>query len=173
VVTNDAALALRLRQLKDQGRPVRGTGGDDEHPVLGYNFKFTNLQAAVGMAQFEVLQPRCARQIRIQELYREHLQGVRGLRLLPFDLAGGECPQWTDAEADSRNELVTFLEQRGIGCRRFWHPLHTQAPYRLPDLKFPVSTKAGPRAFWLPSAFQLQDEDVQWVCKLVREFYHA
>src|SRR5262249_43339332 len=45
IVTDDDDLLVRLHQLKDQGRPVRGTGGDDIHPALGFNFKLTNLQA--------------------------------------------------------------------------------------------------------------------------------
>ena len=49
VVTDDDRLHVRLRELKDQGRPVRGTGGDDAHDSVGFNFKFTNLQAAIGL----------------------------------------------------------------------------------------------------------------------------
>src|SRR5262249_39184770 len=58
VVTNDTATYHRLLELKDQGRPKRGTGGDDLHPALGFNFKFTDLQAAVGLAQLEVFDQR-------------------------------------------------------------------------------------------------------------------
>ena len=51
VLTDDDSVHARLRELKDQGRPVRGTGGDDIHFSVGYNFKLTNLQAAVGLGQ--------------------------------------------------------------------------------------------------------------------------
>ena len=55
------ALYHRLLELKDQGRRQRGTGGDDLHPVMGFNFKFTDLQAAVGLTQLEALDARLAR----------------------------------------------------------------------------------------------------------------
>jgi dTDP-4-amino-4,6-dideoxygalactose transaminase len=54
-------------------------------------------------------------------------------------------------------------------CRRCWFPLHTQAPYRHADDKFPGASWAGPRALWLPSAFTLTDQDVESVVAAVRE----
>ena len=58
IVTDSDALHEPLRELKDQGRRKGGTGGDDDHPVLGYNFKFTDLQAAVALAQFDEIEQR-------------------------------------------------------------------------------------------------------------------
>jgi perosamine synthetase len=173
VVTRDAKLAGRLRELKDQGRPVRGTGGDDLHPTLGYNFKFTNLQAAIGLAQLGYMDGRMERQKRIYQLYAEGLRDVSGIQVLPFDIEGGACPQWTDALADRRDELVAYLAARGASCRKFWHPLHTQAPYRLPDDAFPQAVKAAGRALWLPSAFTLTDADVREVVEMITMFYRG
>jgi perosamine synthetase len=173
VATDDDAVAARLRELKDQGRPVKGTGGDDVHPALGFNFKFTNLQAAVGLAQLEALDERLRRQRRNYELYARELAGCAGIELPGFQLAEGEQPLWTDALADRRDDLDRHLAARGMGCRRFWFPIHTQAPYRLPDAGFPHAMKVAGRALWLPSAFTLTDEDVLAVCRAVREFYAA
>lgn len=173
IVTDDDDLYLRLRELKDQGRRTRGTGGDDAHPSVGFNFKFTDLQAAVLMAQMDALDERLERQRAIQRLYREGLAGVPGIELLPFNLEGGEVPQWTDALADRRNELVEHLGRNGAGCRRFWHPIHTQTPYRAADERFPGTCATASRAVWLPSAFTLSDRDVERVCELIRSFYRA
>ena len=170
ILTNDDALHVRLRELKDQGRPVRGTGGDDVHASVGYNFKLTNLQAAVGLGQLEYLAERIARQKRSYELYAAALSGVPGVHLPGFDIAGGEVPQWVDAIVDRRDDLDRFLGSRRMGCRRFWFPLHTQAPYRRPDGDFPGSTAVGGRALWLPSAFTLTDADVELVAQSIREF---
>jgi perosamine synthetase len=170
VATDDDRLHIRLRELKDQGRPVRGSGGDDSHNAIGFNFKFTNLQAAVGLAQIKELAPRIERMRNIQRGYVEGLRGVPGISLLPFCLEGGEVPQWADAFVDRRDDLYNYLAKRGIYGRRFWHPLHTQAPYRMPGDKFPVSAKQIPHAMWLPSAFTLSDEDISAVCHEIREF---
>ena len=55
VVTNDSQIEKRLQQLKRQGMQHGGTGGDDNHPVLGFNFKFTDIQAAIGLEQLNSL----------------------------------------------------------------------------------------------------------------------
>ncbi|HKW78850.1 MAG TPA: DegT/DnrJ/EryC1/StrS family aminotransferase [Candidatus Limnocylindria bacterium] len=172
-LTNDPDVALRLRQLKDQGRPTRGTGGDDLHPAVGYNFKLTNLQAAVGLAQLERLDERLARQSAIYSTYARELRGVDGIRLPGFDLAAGELPLWTDAVAERRDALDRHLRERNMHCRRFWHPLHRQAPYRGSDDRYPNTTRVAPMAIWLPSAFTLADDDIRRVCGEIRSFLKA
>jgi perosamine synthetase len=170
VVTSDAALHERLRMLKDHGRPVRGTGGDDIHHCVGYNFKLTNLQAAVGLAQMAHLEARLERQRAIYRIYAEELAGLPGIRLPGFDLANGASPLWTDAVVERRDDLDRYLRDRNAHCRRFWLPLHTQAPYARPDAELPNSTRVGPQALWLPSSFTLSDDDVRTVTGYIKEF---
>jgi len=173
ILTDDDVLHARLRELKDQGRPVRGTGGDDIHFSVGYNFKLTNLQAAVGIGQLSALHERIQRQRRIYEIYSENLNGLDGVRLPGFRLDAGEVPLWTDALIDRRNELDNYLMERDILCRRFWLPIHTQKPYLSSGDRFPVSSALMPKALWLPSAFSLSDRDVYTVCSKIREFFRA
>jgi len=173
IVTNDEAIFHRLRELKDQGRPVRGTGGADTHDRIGFNFKLTNLQAAVGLGQLGKLDARLERVRQTYRIYRDELAGVKVIRVLPFNIDQGEQPQWIDALAERRDELDNFLAENGAGCRRFWFPLHTQKPYRLDDADFPISTRLGKEAIWLPSAFQMTDDDVRTVCRLISQFYRA
>jgi perosamine synthetase len=171
VVTDDDAFAIRLRELKDQGRPVRGTGGNDVHATIGFNFKLTNPQAAVGLAQLARLEARTNRLRNIYRAYCAELTGVEQVRLLPFDVDAGETPQWVDALVDNRDQLVEYLRNAGIDCRPFWFPLHTQRPYRRPDDDFPHATRVASGALWLPSAFSLSDDDVRMVSRRIREFY--
>ena len=171
VLTHDAAFAARLRALKDHGRPVRGTGGNDEHPTLGFNFKLTNLQSAVGLAQAEELEARVARLKQIYRVYRDGLQGIDGVTLPGFDVEGGEAPQWVDAIVERRDELVAHLLTLNVHCRPFWFPLHTQPPYRRPESQFPHSARLMPKALWLPSALSLTDADVVTVCQAIKDFY--
>jgi perosamine synthetase len=171
VVTADDGLLVRLRELKDQGRPVRGTGGNDIHAVLGFNFKLTNLQAAVGIAQLGKLNERTARLQDIYRWYEAGLSGVREIRLLKFDVKSGESPQWVDALAEDRDGLVAHLFRHDMHCRPFWFPIHTQLPYRRDDRDFPNSSRLMPNAVWLPSAFQLGECDVRLVCDEIRRYY--
>ncbi len=170
ILTNDDNLNVCLRGLKDHGRPVRGTGGDDIHKTVGYNFKFTDLQAAVGLGQLEYLEERMDRLKRNHSLYVKNLADIDGISLFNFDTDKGELPLWTDAIAKKRDELDKHLRDNGIDCRRYWLPLHTQEPYKSPDDKFPNSTKLLRNALWLPSAFNLSDGDIDTVCKNIRNF---
>jgi perosamine synthetase len=173
LVTDDEALAVRCREVKDQGRPVRGTGGNDIHASIGFNFKLTNLQAAVGLAQLDRLQPRVRQLGDLYRAYREALAGIDQLTLLPFDVDGGETPQWVDALAEDRDALVAFLEESGIHCRPFWYPIHTQQPYAQPSDRFPVATRLAARALWLPSALSVTAADVRVVAERIRAFYQS
>jgi len=170
VATNNDELHGRLRELKDQGRPIRGSGGDDLHNRVGYNFKFTNLQAAIGLAQLKELPRRAERMRRIYASYRDGLQDVEGISVLPFHIEKGELPQWTDVLVDQRDDLFDHLASHGIYGRRFWHPLHTQVPYRMSNKDFPNSSQQIPHAMWLPSAFTLSDEDIAAVCAEIQNF---
>lgn len=173
VVTNDDEIAGRIRELKDQGRPKRGTGGDDLHPSLGYNFKLTNLQAAIGLGQLSYLQQRVETQRNIYRWYKKGLEGVKQLQLLPFDVEAGETPQWTDCLAQDRDQLADFLNNRQMGNRKFWHPLHTQKPYFVAPGDYLAAVETCAQALWLPSSYTLTEQDIVTVCAAIREFYHG
>jgi dTDP-4-amino-4,6-dideoxygalactose transaminase len=108
-----------------------------------------------------------ARQRRTYAIYNERLADCSAVRLPGFDLEGGECPLWVDAVCRDRDGLDRQLGERGFGCRRFWHPLHTQTPYRHDAADLPTAARLGPRLLWLPTAFQLTDDDVHRACDLI------
>jgi perosamine synthetase len=157
VVTDDPSIHDRLRELKDQGRRHRGTGGNDSHPVLGFNFKYTDLQAAVGMAQLELLETRLDHARRRNRWYSELLAGCRGVTIPPSS-GTDEVTQWADVLIEDRPRVEAALSERDIGFRPYWFPIHTQAPYRSPG-PFPVSDWVSSRAMWLPSSHALSYED--------------
>ncbi|HIB43641.1 MAG TPA: DegT/DnrJ/EryC1/StrS family aminotransferase [Nitrospina sp.] len=171
ILLDEDTLEVRLRELKDQGRPVRGTGGEDTHDRVGYNFKLTNLQAAIGIAQLGNLPARIVRMKQNYLQYLEKLKDIEELTLLPFNVENGEVPQWVDVLTLRRDELIEFLEAREIFCKKFWFPMHTHDPYLMPDENFPNSTRLAAQAFWLPSCFSLTNADVDLVCNYIREFF--
>ncbi len=171
IITSDDAVHARLRGLKDQGRPVRGTGGADDHPTLGFNFKLSNLLAAVGVAQLEQLDKRLGHIKDLYRWYRDALRGIPGLEVPRFDLEGGEMPQWIDVLVDRRDELAAYLESRGIETRKFWYPLHTQPPYHDAGQDFPAAIDVSARGLWLPSALSVSRTDVEHVAAAIHDFY--
>jgi len=150
VVTSDADVYARVRQS-----------------VVGYNFKLTDLQAAIGLAQLPLVATRIARMRAIQRIYREKLLPLTGLTVLPF--APEEVPHWTDVLIEGRDRVVAGLREHGMQSRNYWLPLHTQVPYRQTDVRFPNSSWASSRALWLPSAYTLTDADIHSVCDVIHK----
>jgi perosamine synthetase len=163
ISTNSDELHDRLRELKDQGRRHGGTGGDDLHPELGFNFKYTNLQAAVGLAQLELLEMRIEQFRRRDEWYRELLSDCPGIVLPRPSNWEGEVLQWTDILCANRAAVQGALAREGIDTRAFWLPVHRQIPYAAPDAGFEHTIDVSARGLWLPSAFDLTREEAKIV----------
>jgi perosamine synthetase len=168
IATGNTDVYHRLLELKDQGRRTRGTGGDDLHPVPGYNFKFTNLQAAVGLAQFEKLRERLAHAKQREGWYIERLRNRPGLALPSLNNRAGEVTQWTDLLVADRAIVETAFRQAGVGFRCFWHPLHRQGPYAADDAEFGTSIEISRRGLWLPSSFTLTEEQAERTAEVLR-----
>ncbi|KKS96876.1 MAG: DegT/DnrJ/EryC1/StrS aminotransferase family protein [Candidatus Giovannonibacteria bacterium GW2011_GWB1_43_13] len=103
------------------------------------------------------------------KLYAENLKDIKEIKIFPS--TDEETPQWTDIITNKRDELEKYLREKNIDCRKYWHPIHRQPPYKLPDDNFPVSTELLPKSLWLPSAFTLTDEDVLRVCEEIKKFF--
>lgn len=171
VVTDDPEIARRIRELKDQGRATRGTGGADTHPVFGFNFKLTNVQAAIGLVQVERLEDRLGHLRSLEDWYSEELRGLESdIRLLGGDRAGGEAHGWVDVLVEERDALVAHLRERGADPREFWFPLHSQPVYAEDEERFPNASWVSARGLWLPSALSITRQDVATVGEAVREF---
>jgi perosamine synthetase len=166
VATDDDRLHDRLRELKDQGRRHGGTGGDDLHPVIGFNFKFTDLQAAVALPQLDEIEQRLAAAQRRDRYYGDRLANQPGLKLPPYDEAG-EVRQWTDVLLDNRSMVIAALDAAKIGNRAFWFPLHRQEPYAADARLFPNSTDISRRGLWLASRLDITEPEMERVSSTV------
>jgi perosamine synthetase len=165
LITDSDLLAKKLRRLKDFGR---ASGGTDVHDSIGYNFKFTELQACVGIAQMRKLPERIVRKKQIWQKYKDQLD-IPQLRLFSHDL--GLCTPWfVDCRAERRDELASKLNSVGIGTRTMYPPIHRQTAYDLSG-DFPVSSEIGSSGLWLPSMIQLTDAQIDRICLEIRKFY--
>jgi perosamine synthetase len=170
IATNNSKLYNRLLELKDQGRRFQGTGGNDLHPVMGYNFKLTNIQAAIGIAQLENLPKRLFQAKQRDKWYQEMLFGCPGVVLPSIENEDGEVSQWADILVYNRKKIESVLAKFNIGCRPFWYPLHTQKPYLVSGSKFSNSSDISSRGLWLPSVFDLTKKQAEFVCGVIRSF---
>lgn len=166
LVTNDDELAYRLRRLKDFGRSA---GGSDVHPTIGYNFKFTELQACIGIEQMKKLPIRVKMKREMLRHYRSRLGSCSSLKLFDQNLEHG-IPWFIDVLAENRDGLQAHLKDAGIGSRVMYPPINMQHAYSRPG-HHPVSELVGQKGLWLPSSTQLTAQQIDRVCNAVLDFY--
>jgi perosamine synthetase len=170
IVTNDHAVAKTIRSLKDQGRTQRGTGGDDLHPFIGFNFKFTDIQAALIEAQLPSLNHKLNHLKSVYTSYRDLIDEDASHKMLNFDTASGEIPLWPEFTTTNRSGLEKILNNENVGYRNVWHPLNVQLPYA-ENGDFLVRSKiASLNTLWLPSSFDLIERDLLRVSSLINQF---
>lgn len=167
VLTNDDELVRQCLILKHQGRTGRGIYF---HEHIGYNFRLTDLQAAVGLAQFSKLPTIIERKKGNEKLYRELLKDVEGVEFPYIDPRGFNVPFRINILVDEPERLHNFLEKEGIGARRFFYPLHQQPCYKVGG-EFPNSVRAYERGLSLPSAVTLTREQISYVCQKIKEYF--
>jgi perosamine synthetase len=174
VVTGDAKLAERLRSLRNLcfQRSQRFL-----HAELGYNFRMTNLQAAIGLAQVEQIENHLTRKRRMGALYNERLGGINGLRL-PVERSGVKNVYWMygvvldDSVPFDAAAFAARLKEQGVDTRPFFLGMHEQPVLRGRGLfageSYPVTERIARRGLYLPSGLTLGELEIDTVCAAVR-----
>lgn len=174
ITTDDGELAARCRMLRDHGMPPDRRYWHDE---IGFNYRMTNMQAAVGVGQLEQIDTFIARKRAIAQLYAEHLGAVPGITL-PVEANGTTNVFWMESILVdppfplSRDELVIALREHGIDSRPFFYALDTLPPYHS-DSPRPVACSLSRRGINLPSSPRLTDEQVLYICATLRRLAGA
>ena len=167
LITDDDLIASQLRTLKDFGRA--SGGGSDIHETIGYNFKFTEMQAVIGIAQMRKLEWRVKRKKQIYALYSECLENTAQIRLFGHNLEF-TSPWFIDSLAVDRENLMSYLKGKNIGTRLMYPPINKQKAYSLPGY-YPVADSVGESGLWLPSMSQLTDQEIHFICDEIKSFY--
>jgi len=167
IITNDDEMAYKLKRLKDFGR---SGGGNDIHDSIGYNFKFTELQAVIGVEQMKKLQWRVDRKKEIYTMYKELLVGVKEVLFFEQDLKH-TTPWFIDVLAENRTDLMGYLKEKGIGSRLMYPPINKQVAYNYPG-EFPISNLVGEKGLWLPSAAQLSNDEINYITDSIKSYYN-
>ena len=170
VVTNNKLIYKNLCKLKDQGRIGPTTGGEDIYDTVGYNFKFTNLQAVLGLTQLKSIYYRVKTLKNHYKFYKNNLIQNKQFKIIGFDLKSGELPLWTDIYSSKRNELFKYLQKQKIFCRYFWHPLNTCKPFKKSFSDFKNSKLLSKKLMWLPSSLSLKKKDLIKICYHINKF---
>ncbi len=178
IVTDDDGLADRCRSLRNLCFQAKKRF---VHEELGFNFRMTNLQAALGLAQLERLNDFAERKRLMGRRYTELLQGVNGLQLPLPGTGYAENIYWVygvvidDAVPLDAEQAMRLLGGRGIGTRPFFWPMHEQPVFRRMGLfdgeHYPVAERIARRGLYLPSGLALTDSQMDAVCHEVREIF--
>lgn len=172
VVTSNRELACRIRQLRAQGM--------DSHrrywfPVIGYNYRMTNVAAAIGLAQLEKVNWHVTRRREIATQYARCLGDVPGVRF-QAEKPWARNVYWMtsvvlDEQWPDRDLVMEKLADAGIETRPFFYPMHTLPIYckSARGQGYPISEKVAARGINLPSSAKLTEEDVGYICdQLIR-----
>jgi len=166
IITNDDKVAEKLRKLKDFGR---SGGGNDIHDEIGFNFKFTELQACIGIEQMKKLAWRVGRKKEILSQYKNELKGVAQVQFFHQDLEY-TTPWFIDVKVENRDELMAYLKLNKIGSRIMYPPINKQQAYDVAGEHI-FSNEIGVKGLWLPSSSQLTSEQIGYICNTIIEFY--
>ena len=176
VLTDDDQLAERCRSLRNLCfQPHKRF----VHEELGYNFRMTNLQAALGIAQIERLAEFVERKRSMGLRYTEMLAGVEGLEMMPVHTEYAKNIYWVfgmvlkDEVSFNAEEAMRRLGEKGIGTRPFFWPMHEQPVFQKMGLFkeecYPVAERLARRGFYIPSGMALSDGQIGEVAKAVTE----
>ena len=174
VVTNRADLAEKVHMLRDHGMSKERRYW---HPVLGYNYRMTNLQAALGVAQMERIETILANKLKVAAMYKHNLQDLKGVTLPPnADWAENVFWLYTvlidEQEFDmSRDEIMASLKLAGVDSRPTFPPVHQQPIYDTGQT-FPIAEQLGKTGLSLPSLPNLQEIEVARVAQKLRDLHN-
>jgi len=171
LVTDDERIAKEARFLSTQAKePYLHY----EHETYGYNYRMSNIVAAIGRGQMEVLPQRVERRREIFALYKELLKDISEIKFMP-EITGSRGNRWLttltlgETLKTTPNDIIKALEEQNIESRPLWKPMHTQPLFKdAGHATNGFSEMLFERGLCLPSGSSMDDEAVMLVAKIVR-----
>ncbi len=172
VLTNDDKIAIYSRELRDHGMSYKKKY---HHIDLGYNYRMTNIQSAIGLAQMEKLDEILSIRKNQMDYYYDKLSDVKGIILREYE-DWCEPVHWlttiTLKEAYNRDAFISFMKKEGIDCRQMINPVNFAE--HLVDLydsdNFPNAIAASKQSVHLPSSTHLSKEKIDIIVKKIKTF---
>jgi len=171
-LTSNFEFAERMRSLRDHGMDQSKKYW---HNVIGFNYRMTNLQAAIGLAQLAKLDQFIETKRYIYKLYNTLLEDFDESQLIfPREESWARSVFWMysvlieDCFSINRDELITKLYGNGIEARPFFYPIHTMPPYETNE-NHPIAQRLSAKGLNLPSGLNLTDDEIQHVVSCIRK----
>ena len=161
LVTNDKSLYEKATRFKDWGRFKTKS---ITHASIGFNFKFTDIQAAIALVQLERLPKLIQRKRQVYGLYKDKIKN----QMFSINNHPGYCPWYVELK---NQEYQIILKANNIGCTSIWPALHQQPAMEKfvesNDQLFPNASKLANKILWLPSSTKLLDEEIDYICNII------
>lgn len=162
VVSNNKKLTDKMKMLRDHGQDPRRRY---YHPVVGFNYRMTNMQAAIGLAQLERIKSFIDKKRMIATSYNSYLSDIKGIQI-PVEKSWAKHVYWMYSilvdkpYPKNRDELIEILRTEKIETRPFFYPLHTLPPYLI-NGNFPNASYLSAHGINLPSSTKLTISDIK------------
>lgn len=172
VVTNDATLHDRVVHFKGQGLAKYR---EYWHDVIGYNYRMTNICAAIGLAQLEQIKNFLQKKREIASWYKKELKGLP----IEFHDEHGDVihSYWMCSilleENEERDALREFMKKDGIETRPLFYPVHTMPMFSQNFNRFPIAESLARRGINLPSYPELTKNNIEFICGIIRKYYES
>jgi len=141
-----------------------------EHETYGYNYRMSNVLAAIGVAQMEVIEERVARRREISDFYQKRLSKYDEVTFMP-EIKGSRASRWLSAlmfDVNEPQKVIEALEAVNIESRPLWKPMHLQPLFKdVAVMENGVSQYCFERGICLPSGSAMSDEDLSHVCDVI------
>ena len=177
VVTSEEKIARLCRSMRNQGR----SEGDGwlQHERLGYNYRISDINCALGIAQLERLDEILGRREKVAQMYNQRLKGLEGVKI-PYVSPSVKMSWFVYVvrlddyyTLEDRERVLEELKKRGIGCSNYFPPIHLQPFYRkmfgYEEGDFPVTEKVSESTIALPFYNNLRKEEIDYVCQRLEE----
>lgn len=150
-------------------------GIEYEHDMVGYNYRMTNIQAAVGCAQLERVDEFVEKKKYIREYYRKHLNGISDISFFP-EVEWAESACWFSglvlSDKYEVKKVCELLKEKGIEARTFWKPVHQQKPYVNEERsEMKVADNLWKHVLTLPSSTGITEEELKYIVSTVKEIF--
>jgi perosamine synthetase len=171
LVTNNEEWVEKARILRDHGMSKTKKYW---HPVVGYNFRMTNIQAAIGLGQMTKIDQLISLKRQIADYYRKGLKDLPGI-ILPVEEAWAKSVFWLfnlrlrPEINKNRNDLMTLLSKGEVESRPVFYPIPAMPPYQGQG-SFPVSEQVSAQGISLPSGFKLTPSQQDYIISIIKNF---
>lgn len=178
ITTGEGGLCItKNEELKEKMEILRDHGMSKTrkywHPIIGYNYRLTNIQAAIGLAQLEQLEKFLKIREEHNQLYEKLLLGLKDIEFIP-KIQGSRNVYWMHCFlVNNKDGLANYLRDKGVDTRPLFFPLNEMPPYNYDKERYPHAERISKHGINLPSSTNLTEDQIKEICGLTRAFFNG